>query len=138
MVDPAGAPLELPGYHQVEYVDGMEQAYAAADLLIARAGAGTVCELAAVGLPSVLVPLPIGNGEQRLNAGPLEDAGGALLVDDADFTAQWFQANIPALLADPERLAAMSAAARGLGIRDAAQSMARIVLAAANTPDMGN
>ncbi|MET1035442.1 MAG: undecaprenyldiphospho-muramoylpentapeptide beta-N-acetylglucosaminyltransferase [Arthrobacter sp.] len=128
LLDDGGSPLAASGYRQVEFVDGMEKAYAAADLIVARAGAGTVCELAAVGLPSVLVPLPIGNGEQRLNAGPLERAGGALVVDDADFTSAWFSEHVLPLLGDPARLDAMSAAARAGGRRDAAETMADIVL----------
>ena len=54
----------------------MELAYAAADLMLCRAGAMTCAEVAAVGLPAIYVPLPIGNGEQRLNALPVVDAGG--------------------------------------------------------------
>ena len=69
------------------YLDRMDLAYAAADLAICRSGAMTVAEVSAVGLPAVYVPLPIGNGEQRLNALPVVDAGGGLLVDDADLTA---------------------------------------------------
>ena len=70
----------------LEYCDRMDLAYAAADLVVARSGANTVCELTAVGLPAVYVPLPVGNGEQRLNAAAVIDAGGGLLVDDADVT----------------------------------------------------
>ena len=65
------------------YIDDMAAAYAAADLALCRSGAMTCAELAAVGLPAVYVPLPIGNGEQRLNAEPAVAAGGAVLVDDA-------------------------------------------------------
>ena len=70
-------------------LDRMDLAYAAADLVVGRAGANTVCELTAVGLPAVYVPLPIGNGEQRLNAGRVVAAGGGLLVDDAELTPAW-------------------------------------------------
>jgi undecaprenyldiphospho-muramoylpentapeptide beta-N-acetylglucosaminyltransferase len=111
-------------YHVREYLPQMQHALAAADLVIARAGAGTVCELTALGLPAVYVPLPVGNGEQRRNATPVVDAGGGLMVSDEDFRAAWITDNIPGLLADSERLARMGAAARGLGITDAA---ARIV-----------
>lgn len=142
MEDDGGAPLALPGYHQVEYIDGMEQAYAAADLLIARAGAGTVCEIAAVGLPSVLVPLPIGNGEQALNARGLRTSGAAVVVADDDFTADYVARTLPALLGDAAGLQAMAAAARAQGRRDAAERMAAIVLEAAGAPGpapkMGN
>ena len=76
------------------YADRMELAYAAADLVVARSGANTVCELTAVGLPAVYVPLPVGNGEQRLNAADVVAAGGGLLVDDADFTPEWIDAHL--------------------------------------------
>ena len=71
-----------PPYVVVPYLERMDLAYAAADLMLCRAGAMTCAELAAVGLPAVYVPLPIGNGEQRLNARPVVDAGGGLVVDD--------------------------------------------------------
>lgn len=123
-----GALLSAPLYHQVEYVDGMEQAYAAADLLLARSGAGTVCEVSAVGLPAVLVPLPHGNGEQALNAAGLVAAGGAVLVPDALFTASWISDKLIPLLADPAALEAMSLASAAQGIRDADRQMATFIL----------
>lgn len=128
--DAEGQLLTSPGYHQVEYVDGMQDVYAAADLLLARAGAATVCEVAAVGLPSVLVPLPHGNGEQALNAASLVEAGGAVLVRDGDFSARWVAEELVPLLKNPARLQQMSAAAHGLGIRDADARMAQLVLEA--------
>ena len=133
--DADGALLEAPGYRQREYVDGMETVYAAADLLLARSGAATVCEVAAVGLPAVLVPLPIGNGEQALNAAGLAAAGGALVVEDSTLSPDWVRGNIVPLLQDPDRLARMAASAEKLGIRDAAERMAGLVLdtAAAGT-----
>ncbi|WP_077489532.1 undecaprenyldiphospho-muramoylpentapeptide beta-N-acetylglucosaminyltransferase [Sinomonas mesophila] len=126
-----GSPLAAPGYHQIEYVDGMEAAYAAADLIVCRSGAGTVCEVAAVGLPAVFVPLPIGNGEQALNARGLVGAGAALMVRDAEFTAAWLEQEVLPLLADPRRLADMSDRAAGLGVRDADRTMAHMVMEAA-------
>ena len=78
-------------YVRVGYCDRMDLAYAAADLVLCRAGMTTCAELAAVGLPAVYVPLPIGNGEQRLNAEPVVTAGGGLLVDDAACTPQWLR-----------------------------------------------
>jgi UDP-N-acetylglucosamine--N-acetylmuramyl-(pentapeptide) pyrophosphoryl-undecaprenol N-acetylglucosamine transferase len=106
----------------------MDLAYAAADLVVCRAGANTVTEVAAVGLPAVFVPLPIGNGEQDLNARPVVDAGGGLLVQDGALTPEWVSGTVPALAADRDRLAAMSAAASGLIPRDADEKLARIVL----------
>ena len=131
--DAQGRPLAAPGYRQVEYVDGMELAYAAADLLLARSGAATVCEVAAVGVPAVFVPLPIGNGEQALNAAGLVNAGAALLVEDSAFDAAWVSGHIIALLGDRTRLEAMAAAAEQLGIRDADRRMAALVLEAAQS-----
>jgi UDP-N-acetylglucosamine--N-acetylmuramyl-(pentapeptide) pyrophosphoryl-undecaprenol N-acetylglucosamine transferase len=108
----------------------MERVYAAADVLLARSGAATVCEVAAVGVPAVFVPLPIGNGEQALNAEGLVSAGGALVVPDKDFTAQWVASQLIPLVTDPGRLATMAASSRRLGIRNADQRMADLVLEA--------
>src|SRR5581483_5835890 len=85
----AEAPPPEPGtpgapYVAVPYVDRMDLAYAAADFALCRAGAMTCAELTAVGLPGAYVPLPHGNGEQRLNAEPIVAGGGGLMVDDAD------------------------------------------------------
>ena len=126
-----GAPLAAPGYHQVSYVDGMEKAYAAADLIVCRAGAGTVCEVAAVGLPAVFVPLPIGNGEQALNAHGLVEAGAAKLVRDTEFTPTWLEREVIPLVADPLRLEEMGRKAREHGVRDADEAMATMVMEAA-------
>ncbi len=117
-------------HHVLDYVDGMAQAYAAADLVLCRAGAMTCAELAAVGLPAVYVPLPIGNGEQALNARPTVTAGGGLLVDDATLDTDLLLATVLPLLADPQRLGQMSRAAAGLGRRDADDALAGLVLEA--------
>lgn len=127
VTDAAGVPLRRDGYVQREYLDGMEQAYAAADLIVARSGAGTVCEVGAVGLPAVFVPLPVGNGEQALNARPTVDAGGALLVRDEAFRADWVRRELVPLATDPQRLRAMGEAAARLGVRDADEKMADLV-----------
>jgi undecaprenyldiphospho-muramoylpentapeptide beta-N-acetylglucosaminyltransferase len=118
---------ETRRYQVREYLSDMHLALAVADLVVARAGAGTVCELAALGLPAVYVPLPVGNGEQRLNATPLVEAGGGVLVDDADLTSTWVAEHVPALLGDPARLDAMAAAARAAGVRDGAARVADLV-----------
>ena len=77
------------------YVEQMEQAYAAADLMLGRCGASTVLETAAVGLPAVFVPYPHGNGEQARNAELVVEAGGGLLLADADCTPDWVAARGP-------------------------------------------
>ncbi|MDF7641191.1 UDP-N-acetylglucosamine--N-acetylmuramyl-(pentapeptide) pyrophosphoryl-undecaprenol N-acetylglucosamine transferase [Bifidobacterium sp. ESL0784] len=125
-LDPAHA--GLGDYHVAEYLERIDLAFAAADLVICRSGAGTVSELAAIGMPAVYVPLPIGNGEQRFNAQPVVDAGGGLMVADSDFSSAWVREHIPALIADAGRLQAMGRKAYDYGIRDAAQTMAGIVL----------
>ena len=78
----------------------MDLAYAAADLAICRSGAMTVAEVTAVGLPAVYVPLPIGNGEQRLNALPVVNAGGGMLIADADLTPGFVADQVAGLLND--------------------------------------
>lgn len=115
-------------YHVAQYLERIDKAFACADLVICRSGAGTVSELTALGLPAVYVPLPIGNGEQRFNAQPVVEAGGGLLVDDHDFTTTWVEEHIPALLADPATLRGYGERAWRYGIRDAADRMARRVL----------
>jgi UDP-N-acetylglucosamine--N-acetylmuramyl-(pentapeptide) pyrophosphoryl-undecaprenol N-acetylglucosamine transferase len=117
-------------YAVVSFVDRMDLAYAAADLVLSRGGANSVIEAAAVGLPGIFVPLPIGNGEQVKNARPVVDAGGALLVNDADLSSAWVASHVPTLATDPVRLAAMGAAAAALVPRDADERLARIVLEA--------
>ncbi|WP_129360955.1 undecaprenyldiphospho-muramoylpentapeptide beta-N-acetylglucosaminyltransferase [Rothia uropygioeca] len=127
LLDSHGAPLEAPGYQQVEYIDGMENVYAACDLLVARSGAATVSEVAAVGCPAIFVPLPIGNGEQSLNAADLVDSGAGLMVEDKNFTVEWFLTNVLSTVTDRDRLREMSENGYRHGIRDAAQQMARLI-----------
>ncbi|MDO9455272.1 undecaprenyldiphospho-muramoylpentapeptide beta-N-acetylglucosaminyltransferase [Nocardioides sp.] len=124
--EPSGTP-----YVVAHYVDRMDLALAAADLMICRGGASSVTEAAATGIPAIFVPLPIGNGEQALNARPVVEAGGALIVDDADLTSDWVAAHVPTLANDAARLAGMSAAASGLIPRDADDKLAAIITEAA-------
>jgi UDP-N-acetylglucosamine--N-acetylmuramyl-(pentapeptide) pyrophosphoryl-undecaprenol N-acetylglucosamine transferase len=121
---PAGA----APYVVVDYLERMDLAYAAADLALCRSGAVTVAELSAVGLPAVFVPLPIGNGEQRRNALPLVEAGGGLLVPDAELTAAWIGEHVVPLLTDPAALSGLAGAAARAGVPDADERLASIVL----------
>ncbi|MBD7950222.1 MULTISPECIES: undecaprenyldiphospho-muramoylpentapeptide beta-N-acetylglucosaminyltransferase [Oerskovia] len=123
----------LEGYDVREYLAEMHLAYAVADLVVCRSGAGTVSELAALGIPAVYVPLPIGNGEQRLNAGPLVRAGGGILVEDEAFTAQWVAVNVPALVTDGDRLRTMASLASRAGVQDATARVADLVVKAAGS-----
>lgn len=118
---------EGPAHVAVPYIDRMDLAYAAADFVLCRAGMGTVAEVSAVGLPAMYVPLPHGNGEQRLNAEGVCTAGGGVLVDDADLTGDYLMQQLPALMTD-DSLAAMSVAARDAGHATAADTLAAKVL----------
>jgi UDP-N-acetylglucosamine--N-acetylmuramyl-(pentapeptide) pyrophosphoryl-undecaprenol N-acetylglucosamine transferase len=124
--------LDVPSgdvpYVVLNYVDRMDLAYAAADAVLCRSGSNTVTEVSGVGLPAIYVPLPIGNGEQSLNARPVVDAGGGLLVADAALTPEWVSASVPGLVNDAARLAEMGAAARGVIPLDADEKLARMIL----------
>jgi UDP-N-acetylglucosamine--N-acetylmuramyl-(pentapeptide) pyrophosphoryl-undecaprenol N-acetylglucosamine transferase len=126
-----------PPYVAVPYLNRMDLAYAAADLAICRSGAMTVAEVTAVGLPAVYVPLPIGNGEQRLNALPVVNAGGGIIVEDADLTAGFVADTVAGLLNDAPRLQAMIAGAALSGHRDAAQRVAEVALDVARSSRNG-
>lgn len=117
-----------PAYVAVPYLSRMDLAYAAADAVICRSGAMTVAEVSAVGLPAMYVPLPHGNGEQELNARPLVDAGGGLIVADAELTPDKIAEVMIPLLRDAERMSTMSRAAADAGHRDSARRIAEIVL----------
>ncbi|HYX44770.1 MAG TPA: glycosyltransferase, partial [Acidimicrobiales bacterium] len=98
------------------------------DLAVCRAGATTVAELAVVGLPSVLVPLPGAPGDhQTANARHLVDAGAAVLVPDAEFDGDRLAREVDGLLSDAEALERMSRAATGFARRDAAEAVAALV-----------
>ena len=101
---------DLPHYRTIPYIDRMDLAYAIADVAITRAGAMTVAELATVGVPAVFVPLPIGNGEQRLNALPIVNAGGGKLIADAECTPEKLLVLVEPWLDDEVRRAAGIAA----------------------------
>jgi UDP-N-acetylglucosamine--N-acetylmuramyl-(pentapeptide) pyrophosphoryl-undecaprenol N-acetylglucosamine transferase len=125
------APANGVPYVVVNYVDRMDLAYAAADAVLCRSGSNTVTEVSGVGLPAVYVPLPIGNGEQALNARPVVDAGGGLLVSNDALTPEWVAGTIPGLLTDRARLDTMGAAAAHVIPLDADEKLARMVLEAA-------
>ena len=119
-------PGESP-YVVLPYADKMQLCYAAADLVITRAGGNMVCETSTIGLPAVFVPLPIGNGEQRLNCADVVDAGGALVVDNDNFTTDYLARQVIPLVTDSDRLTAMSAAARSQGRSDADDKLTDLI-----------
>ncbi len=100
-----------PDYRIVPYLDRMDLAFALADAVVARSGAATVSELTALGIPAVYVPYAVGNGEQALNAASAVAAGAARLIPDAEFTPDRVRGEVVPLLADPEALGALRAAA---------------------------
>jgi UDP-N-acetylglucosamine--N-acetylmuramyl-(pentapeptide) pyrophosphoryl-undecaprenol N-acetylglucosamine transferase len=126
---PAGA-TGSGRYVGLPYLERMDLAYAASDAVLCRSGAMTVAEVSSVGLPAVYVPLPHGNGEQALNAGPVVAAGGGTLVPDAEVTGARVCDELVGLLTDPARLAEMGAAARGTGHASADETLARMVFEA--------
>lgn len=121
------ADLDAP-YVRVKFINEMELGYAAADLALCRGGAMTCAETAALGVPAIYVPLPYGNGEQRRNALPVVEAGGGLIVDDAELTPQWIEQNVLPLVTDASRLATMGYAAAAYGRRDGDEQLRSFLL----------
>jgi UDP-N-acetylglucosamine--N-acetylmuramyl-(pentapeptide) pyrophosphoryl-undecaprenol N-acetylglucosamine transferase len=120
-----------PAYVAVPYIDRMDLALAAADMVLCRSGAMTVAEISACGLPAVYVPLPHGNGEQELNARPVVAADGGVIVPDAELDAGRVAREVVPLLRDRERLQHAGDAAAAAGHRDAAERIAQIVISEA-------
>jgi UDP-N-acetylglucosamine--N-acetylmuramyl-(pentapeptide) pyrophosphoryl-undecaprenol N-acetylglucosamine transferase len=120
-----------PHYHLHELVTPFGDALAAADLAVARSG-GSVFELAAAGVPSILVPYPHATADHQAgNARYMADAGAAVVVADAEVDAERLRAEVGRLLAAPDRLAAMQASAQAVARPDAAARVAAAVLKAA-------
>jgi len=118
----AGAP---PGHYDLRgFVERFGEALLAGDLVVARAG-GSVFEVAAAGRPAILVPYPYAaGGHQDANARWMERAGAAVVVPDGELTPERLSREVAALMGDPERLAAMGEAARGLARPQAAREIA--------------
>jgi len=132
VVGPKADQVDIPPgpvpYIVLPYLDRMDLGYAAADFALCRAGAMTCAEMTAVGLPAAYVPLPHGNGEQRLNAEPIERAGGGLIIADADLTPEWIAQTLLPILHDGEQIAVMAQAAAASGNRDADTDLAALVI----------
>lgn len=115
-------------YTLVPYEEHMERLFARTALAVCRAGAGSIAELTAAGVPAVLVPLPgAPSDHQTRNAQALESAGAAVVLADAECDAARLDAVVSELVADPARLAAMGDAARALARPDAAARLADLV-----------
>lgn len=122
---------ESDRYRPLNYIDRMDLAYAAADFVIGRAGAMTVAELTAVGLPACFVPLPIGNGEQSLNATPVVDAGGAIMISDIEFNSDYVREQVLPIVSNSTKLRDMAQRSSLLGHKDSAKDLAKLVLSVA-------
>jgi UDP-N-acetylglucosamine--N-acetylmuramyl-(pentapeptide) pyrophosphoryl-undecaprenol N-acetylglucosamine transferase len=122
-------------YHLHAYLHaGMAAAMAAADLALCRAGASTLAELPAIGLPAILVPYPYSGQHQARNAAFLAAAGGAVVVPDEELDGPRLMRHVSELVQDRARLAQMAAAMRCLARPDAATALAREVAALAGLP----
>src|SRR5579864_7376443 len=113
------------GYTGLAFTDDMPALMARADLVVSRAGVGTIAEVTAVGLPMVLVPGTFGGGHQEENAAAMVDAGAAIRVGDRDLTGATLLAALDAL--DAPKLRAMAAASTAAGRRDAAQRVLAVL-----------
>lgn len=120
-------PSEALGYKSVTYAQNMHTLIAAADLAVARAGASTVSEFAAFGLPAIFVPYKVGNGEQSLNAKSIVDAGGAILVPDGEFSVETFRDVVIPTISNRKTLHAMQQAARGVGISHGTERLVQLI-----------
>jgi UDP-N-acetylglucosamine--N-acetylmuramyl-(pentapeptide) pyrophosphoryl-undecaprenol N-acetylglucosamine transferase len=121
-------PIDVLDYQIVGYEEQIETLYSGAALLVCRAGALTVAEICAAGVPSILIPWPGAAGDhQSRNAEALVSAGGAILLLDADCDEAKLDSLLAPLLADSERLARMSAAALTLSLPNAARDLAILV-----------
>lgn len=116
-----------PGYAVRRYVDRMDLAFALADFIVSRAGAATVSEISALGIPAAYVPYAVGNGEQALNAGSAVRAGAAILIPDAEFTPDRVRSEVVPLLADEARRAAMTDAAASVGTRTGTENVIAMI-----------
>ncbi len=136
MADAGAARQALPDALRSRYTaepfltDRMADALVAADLVLGRAGSSTCAEIAAAGVPSILVPYPYAGAHQRYNAGFFADEGAAVVVPDEELTAERLLAEASALL-DDDRRRGMAEAARTLGRPGAAQALAEELIAMA-------
>lgn len=119
-----------PGYALLPYIDRMDLAFALADVIVSRAGAATVSEISALGIPAVYVPYAVGNGEQALNASSALRAGAARLIPDGEFTPERVRSEVVPLLGDAEALAAMHKAAASVGSRTGTEDVIALIDAA--------
>jgi len=117
------------------FLDDMADAYAAADVVVGRAGATSIAELTVLGIPAVLVPYPHAAADhQRGNAEALVSAGAAIMIDDAALSPDTLATAVASIFNDPARAGAMASAARAWARPEAAEGLALLVLDALGEP----
>lgn len=121
------------GYKRIAYCNSMDAAISASSFAISRAGASTVAEFAAFGLPALYIPYPVGNGEQRFNAKTVVEAGGGMLLEDKDFSADFIAQKLIPVISRASKIAAMSQAAKSTGITDATERLRALLAKALDT-----
>jgi UDP-N-acetylglucosamine--N-acetylmuramyl-(pentapeptide) pyrophosphoryl-undecaprenol N-acetylglucosamine transferase len=105
----------------------MELALAASDFAVSRAGAATVSEFSAIGLPALYIPYPVGNGEQKFNLQDVLAAGGAVSISDEQFTPEYVRSTLIPMLSDSKRLQEMSASAKKAGVLDGTERFLKLI-----------
>ena len=120
-------PIKQKSYLRINYCDRMDLALSAADFAVSRAGAATVSELTALGVPALYIPYGVGNGEQRHNIKTVLEAEGAIACTDSEFTREFVAQTLVPLLSSAKRLKQMSAAAKKLAITDGTANLYRLV-----------
>jgi UDP-N-acetylglucosamine--N-acetylmuramyl-(pentapeptide) pyrophosphoryl-undecaprenol N-acetylglucosamine transferase len=120
-------PIDQKSYLRIKYCDRMDLALSAADFAVSRAGAATVSELTALGVPALYIPYGVGNGEQRHNIKTVLEAEGAIACTDSEFTREFVAQTLVPLLSSAKRLKQMSAATKKLAITDGTANLYRLV-----------
>jgi UDP-N-acetylglucosamine--N-acetylmuramyl-(pentapeptide) pyrophosphoryl-undecaprenol N-acetylglucosamine transferase len=126
---PAGS-----GYQCHAFLDQPGDAIAAADLVVSRCGSSSMAEIAALGRPCIAIPYPHAGGHQKLNALPLVDAGGAVLLEDRHLSGATLGGWVVRLLGDSERLVEMAKASQAVGKPEAADTIAQLIAARLPSP----
>jgi UDP-N-acetylglucosamine--N-acetylmuramyl-(pentapeptide) pyrophosphoryl-undecaprenol N-acetylglucosamine transferase len=126
-------PVSEPLYQRVSYCERMDVAIAASDMAISRAGAATVSEFCALGLPALYVPYPVGNGEQRRNVETAVAAGAGFVISDAEFEPSVIVERVIPLISSPSRLADFGAAAKSVAIIDGTERLMSLISKAVDT-----
>jgi len=120
-------PLKQKGYLRINYCDRMDLAISAADFAVSRAGATTVAELTAIGVPALYLPYAVGNGEQAHNLKSVIQVGGGITCSDAHFSRDYVARDLVPLLSSSKKLKEMAAAAKSVGILDGTARLYQIV-----------